>query len=355
MTTGRINQVACRAARDAPIPGPKKRARPAAPPTERRSAAKHARSDAPNSMGASPHARLAPDRAGCSTCVRSVLNGLGSHARPLPRESSRARRRNQRRRAPRERSAAGRRTESPLRPAEHPLATLGAQHTETHATPDRRAPHWQGSEPEQRGRRASIQFSKARSRLRPRGGPCCAGPSAPQPNGGSRRGRPLHALACTRRLRTVAKPFTQFQEMPWHARARLQFFNWNRPRTAAASSEAQGHALPRAPSLLLSPRHIGRAGGRPRPLWVPAVARASRRARSTGLPRICRRRLPRARALQPCNRLRLHRPQQRRPSERVLTRAAACLWSPRCALRKKSPSAHGTTFVFCKSNSLNKE
>ena len=45
------------------------------------------------------------------------------------------------------------------------------------------APHWQGSEPEQRGRRASIEFSKARSRLRPRGGPCCAGPSAPQPTG----------------------------------------------------------------------------------------------------------------------------------------------------------------------------
>ena len=40
--------------------------------------------------------------------------------------------------------------------------------------------------------------------------------------------------------------------MPWHAHARLQFFNWNRPRTAAATSETQGHALPRAPSLLLS-------------------------------------------------------------------------------------------------------
>ena len=182
MTTGRINQVACRAARDAPI-FQGRRARPAAPPTERRSDAKHARSDAPKQMGASPHARLAPNRAGCSTCVRSVFNGLGSHARPLPRESRRARRRNRRRRAPRERSAAGRRTESPLRPAEHPLATRGAQHTETRATPDRRAPHWQGSEPEQLGRRASVEFSKARSRLRPRGGPCCAGPSAPQPTG----------------------------------------------------------------------------------------------------------------------------------------------------------------------------
>ena len=150
MTTGRINQVACRAARDAPI-FQGRRARPAAPPTERRVGAKHARSDAPKQMGASPHARLAPNRAGCSTCVRSVFNGLGSHARPLSRESRRARRRNRRRRAPRERSAAGRRTESPLRPAEHPLATRGAQHTETRATPDRRAPHWQGREPKQPG------------------------------------------------------------------------------------------------------------------------------------------------------------------------------------------------------------
>ena len=62
MTTGRINQVACRAARDAPI-FQGRRARPAAPPTERRIRAKHARSDAPKQMGASPHARLAPNRA----------------------------------------------------------------------------------------------------------------------------------------------------------------------------------------------------------------------------------------------------------------------------------------------------
>ena len=81
----------------------------------------------------------------------------------------------------------------------------------------------------------------------------------------------------------------------------------------------------RAPRASCCPSTHWRAGGRPRPLWVPAVARASRRARSTDLPRICRRRLPRARALQPCNRRGRHRTSQRRPSQRGLTRAAACL------------------------------
>ena len=145
------------------------------------------------------------------------------------------------------------------------------------------APRWQGSEPEQRGRRASIEFQQSTiPAAAARWAMLCRAIRTATHWCGSRRGRPLHALACTRRLRTVAKPFTQFQEMHRHARARLQFFNWNRPRTAAATSETQGHALPRAPSLLLSPRHIGRAGGRPRPLWIPAVARALRRARLTG-------------------------------------------------------------------------
>ena len=279
-------------------------------------------------MGASPHARLAPNRAGCSTCVRSVFNGLGSHARPLSRESRRARRRNRRRRAPRERSAAGRRTESPLRPAEHPLATRGAQHTETRATPDRRAPHWQGSEPEQQGRRASVEFSKARSRLRPRGGPCCAGPSAPQPTGvwvaartpAARVGlhqtlansrETIHTIPRNALARARPAPIEQFQLEPGRARPpRL-------PKHRATRC--------RAPRASCCPSTHWRAGGRPRPLWVPAVARASRRARSTDLPRICRRRLPRARALQPCNRRDRHRAPQRRPSQRGLTRAAACL------------------------------
>ena len=81
----------------------------------------------------------------------------------------------------------------------------------------------------------------------------------------------------------------------------------------------------RAPRASCCPSTHWRAGGRPRPLWLPAVARASRRARSTDLPRICRRRLPRARALQPCNRRGRHRAPQRCPSQRGLTRAAACL------------------------------
>ena len=238
MTTGRINQVACRAAR-APRYHTRcstERARPAAPPTERRTDTKHARTDG----GPSPHARRATNRAGCSTCVRSVRYGLGSHARPLSRESSRARRRNRRPRAPTSAPppVGAQRVHSVPQSTRWPRAarsTLRLMRRRTEC-----APHWQGSEPEQRGWRASIKFSKARSRLRPRGGPCCAGPSAPQP-GGSRRGRPLHALACTRRLRTVAKPFTQFQDAlararpaQWEpgARGRRDFRNTG-PRAAA--------------------------------------------------------------------------------------------------------------------------
>ena len=47
--------------------------------------------------------------------------------------------------------------------------------------------------------------------------PWCAGPPIASLEEG-RDGRPLHALACTRRLRRVAKPFTQFQD----AQARTQ-------------------------------------------------------------------------------------------------------------------------------------
>ena len=303
MTTGRINQVACRAARVLPT----QRGNAHDPQRHRPSDGPARNTRAATPKWTSPHARLAPNRAGCSTCVRSVLSGLGSHARPLSRESRRARSRNRRRRAPRERSADGRRTESPLRPAEHPLATRGAQHTETHATPDRRAPHWQGSKPEQRGRHASIQFSKARSRLRPRGGPCCAGPSAPQPNGGSRRGRPLHALACTRRLRTVAKPFTQFQDAlararpaQWEpgARGRRDFRNTG-PRAAArpeplAVPSTLARRRPAAPAV--GPRRRSRLAARAldrfatnMPAQTPSGARvaALQQALSQGLQQRC--------------------------------------------------------------------
>ena len=161
-------------------------------------------------MGASPHARLAPNRAGCSTCVRSVTMGSGrTRARSLAKAGARAAGTGD---AALPRSAAppigAQRVHSVPQSTRWPRAARSKLRLMRRRTEC--APHWQGSEPELRGTRASIQFSKARSRLRPRGGPSCAGPSAPQP-GGSRRGRPLHALACTRRLRTVAKPFTQFQ------------------------------------------------------------------------------------------------------------------------------------------------
>ena len=184
------------------------------------------------------------------------------------------------------------------------------------------APRWQGSEPEHEAGAHRSNSAKHDPGCGRAVGHAVQGHPHCNPVGRGADAR------CTRWLAPDAcdqsRNFSHNSKMPWHARARIQS-NWNQARTAAATSETQGHALPRAPSLLLSPRHIGRAGGRPRPLWVPAVARASRRARSTGLPRICRRRLPRARALQPCNRLGPHRPQQRRPSERVLTCAAACL------------------------------
>ena len=216
------------------------------------------------------------------------------------------------------------------------------------------APRWQGSEPEQRGRRASIKFSKARSRLRPRGGPCCAGPSAPQPNGGSRRGRPLHALACTRRLRTVSKPFTQFQEMHRHARARLQSFQ--------LEPAAHGRR---------DFRNTGpRAAARPEPLAVPSTHWARRRPAAPAVGPRRRSRLS-ARAL---DRFATNMPAQTPSGARVaaLQQARAArletapplsafshvllhVWSPRCALRKRVLlPMHHLHFVFCKSNSLNK-
>ena len=194
------------------------------------------------------------------------------------------------------------------------------------------APHWQGSEPEQRGWRASIKFSKARSRLRPRGGPCCAGPSALQP-GGSRRGRPLHELACTRRLRSVAKLFTQFQNAL--ARARPDPIQLEPGAHGRRDFRNTGPRAAARPEPLAVPSTCWRAGGRPRPLWVPAVARALRRARSTGLPRICQRRLPRARALQPCNRRGARACNSAVPISAFLLMLLHA-WSTKCRPREKS-------------------
>ena len=123
----------------------------------------------------------------------------------------------------------------------------------------------------------------------------------PPRKAGTRDGRPLHALACTRRLRRVAKPLTQFQ----NAKARThrdpnarqpprepeQCRETSPMRTAAAVAETQGHALPRTPSLFLSRRSTTRrAGGRPR---LSGKRRSRRRAASLSalasrcLPRSC--------------------------------------------------------------------
>ena len=215
MTTGRINQVACRAAR-APRYHTRcstERARPAAPPTERRTDTKHARTDG----GPSPHARRATNRAGCSTCVRSVRYGLGSHARPLSRESSRARRRNRRPRAPTSAPppVGAQRVHSVPQSTRWPRAARStlrscdagpsAHRTGKGLNPSNEAGAHRPS------RQSKIQAAAGRWAML-----CRAIRTATQ---GSRRGRPLHALACTRRLRTVAKPLTQFQNAL--ARARI--------------------------------------------------------------------------------------------------------------------------------------
>ena len=135
MTTGRINQVACRAARAAPIPEETSTTRSA---TDRATDPRETRAHSHAQFNGRITARATRTEPRWLQHVRAqCYNGFGSHTRPLSRESRRARRRNRRRRTPTERSAADRRTESPLRPAEHPLATRGAQQTETHATPDR--------------------------------------------------------------------------------------------------------------------------------------------------------------------------------------------------------------------------
>ena len=103
-----------------------------------------------------------------------------------------------------------------------------------------------------------LRRGRTPSRLRPHERPWCAGPPAARSIAGARGGRPLHALACTRRLRQVAKPFTQ-PKMPWHEPRGppLRQSEMNRAeqtgrRPGRRNAETQGHALPRAPSLSLS-------------------------------------------------------------------------------------------------------
>ena len=105
-------------------------------------------------------------------------------------------------------------------------------------------------------------------RLRPREWPWCAGPpdAPPATNCRQRDGRPLHALACTRRLRRVAKLFTQSKCYGTSAR------QCQRP-TREGSRRPHCHALGRRNSRDTGPR----AAARPEPLLVPRNT-ASKRA-----------------------------------------------------------------------------
>ena len=255
MTTVRINQVACRAAR-APRYHTRcstERARPAAPPTERRTDTKHARTDG----GPSPHARRAPNRAGCSTCVRSVRNGLGSHARPLSRESSRARRRNRRPRAPTSAPppVGAQRVHSVPQSTRWPRAARST----LRSCDTRPSAHRTGKGVNPSNEAGAHRPSQAKSRLRPRGGPCCAGPSAPQPKGRAADAR------CTRWLAPDAceqsRNRSHNSKMPWHARASLQM-------------------EPRAHGRRTSRNTGPRAAARPEPLAVPSTLGAPETGRA---------------------------------------------------------------------------
>ena len=115
---------------------------------------------------------------------------------------------------------------------------------------------------------------------------------------------------------------------------------WTQTHTAAAHPETQGHALPRAPSLLLSPRHLAR-----RKPAAPSVAprpspRASRRGSSNDLPRNGPRKLTGARTLQACNKVRF-RGEQPPNSESLCSASPHALlhvWSPKWRPRKKKQS-----------------
>ena len=127
MTTGRINQVACRAAR-APIhhtrwsTGASTTRSATDRATDRRETRAHRWKTIDARATRTEPRWLQHVRAQCKMWVgvarATALSREQPRAPPEP-ETTRYK----------ERAAASRRTESPLRPAEHPLATRGAQHT----------------------------------------------------------------------------------------------------------------------------------------------------------------------------------------------------------------------------------
>ena len=217
------------------------------------------------------------------------------------------------------------------------------------------APRWQGSEPEQRGRRASIKFRQSTI-----------------PAAATR-----WAMLC-RAIRTATQ---------WRVAARTPAARVGLHQTLANSRETI-HTIPRnalararpAPILQLEPAAHGRrdfrntgprAAARPEPLAVPSTHWARRRPAAPAVGPRRRSRLA-ARAL---DRFATNMPAQTPSGARVaaLQQARAArletapplsafshvllhVWSPRCALRKRTvllPMHHCILFS-CKSNLLNK-
>jgi hypothetical protein len=323
MTTGRINQVACRAAR-APIhhtrwsTGASTTRSATDRATDRRETRAHRWKTIDARATRTEPRWLQHVRAQCKMWVgvarATALSREQPRAPPEP-ETTRYK----------ERAAASRRTESPLRPAEHPLATRGAQHTQIMQGRTDDTPHWQGSQPEQQA--GAHRPSQAKSRLRPRAGPCCAGPSAPQP-----KGRGAHAH-CTRWLAPDAceqsRNRSHNSKMPWHARASLHMEPSAHGRRTSRNTGPRAAARPEplaVPSTLAAPE-TGRAlrGSPPSP-------RAFRRGSSNDLPRNGPRKLTRARTLQACNRVRFRR-------EQPCNSATLCSAAPHALLHVWSPKA----------------
>lgn len=223
--------------------------------------------------------------------------------------------------------ARSRRTESPLRPAEHPLATRGAQHTQIMRRRTECTPHWQGTQPEQRGRSASTKSAKQNPGCGRAVGHAVQGHPHRNP-----RVAPRTPAARVGLHQTLANSRETAHTIPKCLGTRAHRPRWNHAHTAAARPETQGHALPRAPSLLLSPRHWAR-----RKPAAPSVAhrpspRAFRRGSSNDLPRNGPRKLTGARTLQACNRVRFRR-------EQPCNSATPCSASSHALLHAWSPKA----------------
>ena len=221
MTTGRINQVACRAAQH-------EVARPAAPPTERTSTAQaddaaptppRKGGGAPRRTHRAPHPRwLQHVRAQCKI-------GLGSHAHRCGPGARAAHSRARPAQGPVARGVAHRAStpsrKAPVGPARR-AAHEGFDHRRP-APPTRDTQHHAKADAAMRGAddkdsddpgcgRTNGHHVQGHQTHRPRL------PDTGPKRSGRRTRRPLHALDFTTRLRPVAKPFTR-SVLLWHARS----------------------------------------------------------------------------------------------------------------------------------------